>query len=1511
MEIQPTLNGYELGRRLGYQGPRRGLCHSTPCDKSARMTKKDNKTEHLVSTGSSQDRLKKVGHDRPKDESELERCEVCLKYFKRGRGLKIHQTKMGCKKKLEETGLHRTSGKSEVGSIQEQNHSVAASRVDQNNFEQPQLHAGEEDSQKDIERKQTKQTQITSWLKSIRGKENLGKSTQKCPNKRPTGEHDRSNKEEATMVSENRKLAPSSNSGEQKNSLMSWLETYGKREYKRKQMEEVKGNIGPEDISVEDLKSRQQNITIGPPDEVLVKHHLNMTRSDFRSLASNNYVNDKIIDQYLRLIKERNDKDQELPSVATQTVFFFKKLDRLGLEEGSKQTENWIKENLLEKDLFLIPIHKKDHWSLIGVDMNKLTVEYFDSIKGSRNTSNAPKVIKKYMENYCKERGKDVEFRIRIRQDVPLQTNGVDCGVFTCVYAEKLAKKSSMNFNQRDMTATRMKMTHEIFLGTILNECPGQIHALLLEGGEKKETTKAQKKTGKKKLNEEPKAGDRSRKDRINWPKANSKEWKELDTDITSLLKTMYSTSERKAESHPKIIYAMCKERFGTKEIHKKQVKCTKGPSRRQRKCKALREEIKKLQYVAQQAPEEEKPAIYQLHKAKLKSLRLAKRAESIRKGRKEYSKNCSEFRSQPFEFSRKIISPKPSGNLQSTKQEVEEHIKKAHDDPLREEERKVQEDLWEYEKPEGDFNNKPPTWAEFRKHLWKTRSKSAPGPNGVPYIIYKRCPGVARQLWLYLKTMWEENAISDSWRKAEGIFIPKIDGATSIDKFRTISLLNVEGKIYFALRADRLLKFVQENGYIDPSIQKGGLPSISGCLEHTAVLSQLIREAKLEKKNLVITWLDIANAYGSIPHNIILTALRRAHVPEEIVDLVERYYVDVKIRFTTQQFTTEWQRVEKGIITGCTLSVILFALTMTMLVMSVKDETKGPKTSSGQQQVSCRLFMDDIATTTETTVQTKHLLNRLTEKLNWAGLKVKPEKCRSMVIERGKISTRTVNIEGKPITSITEKPVKYLGKTYNMSLDEKQQIGEITKQAKADLRKIDRCRLPGRFKPWIVQHMLLPRLMWPLSIYNVPESKVESIQRLITASLKKWLGLPKSLSVDCLYSKSSKLQLPFTALTEEVKVAKVRNLVTLNNSVDPCISNANISVDGGKKSNTPAEVKDATYRLKIRDLVGTTNTGREGLGANQRLNLSSCTKKEERDLICAVIREAEEEQRRIKMVQLGKQGNSVRWEVPEKKLSHSDILNTSAAALKFRIKAVHDLLPTPANKNKWYGSNNECTLCGKPGTLNHILSGCRVALSQGRYKWRHDQVLEEVAKSVEEQRKVSLTKPPCQEKIEFVKEGEQKAVDRNSQPGSYFDNAKDWKIQVDLKTQVKIPTEIMQTDLRPDIVMSSAETKRLGIIELTVPSEERIEVSGELKRSKYQEIVEEAKSKGWKVRIWCVEVGCKGFPAASMANLLKDLGLSGTKRNNCLRRIGNAAELASNTLWKRSFYKDWGGRSV
>ena len=37
-------------------------------------------------------------------------------------------------------------------------------------------------------------------------------------------------------------------------------------------------------------------------------------------------------------------------------------------------------------------------------------------------------------------------------------------------------------------------------------------------------------------------------------------------------------------------------------------------------------------------------------------------------------------------------------------------------------------------------------------------------------------------------------------------------------------------------------------NDYIDITAQKGGIPGVSGCIEHTSVLTQIIKEAKENK---------------------------------------------------------------------------------------------------------------------------------------------------------------------------------------------------------------------------------------------------------------------------------------------------------------------------------------------------------------------------------------------------------------------------------------------------------------------------------------------------------------------------------------------------------------------------------------------------------------------------------------------------------------------------------------
>ena len=472
----------------------------------------------------------------------------------------------------------------------------------------------------------------------------------------------------------------------------------------------------------------------------------------------------------------------------------------------------------------------------------------------------------------------------------------------------------------------------------------------------------------------------------------------------------------------------------------------------------------------------------------------------------------------------------------------------------------------------------------------------------------------------------------------------------------------------------------------------------------------------------------------------------------------------------------------------------------------------------------------------------------------------------------------------------------------YNRALNDKEQAEEVLKEAKQGLKKIGEMKIPGRYKAWVVQHMLLPRLMWQLTIYNIPESRVEEIQGLITACLKKWLGLPKSLSTACMYTRSGRLQLPYSELTEEVKAAKARIYTTFEESNDPCVRGAELKVDGGRKADTARSVTEAKTRLRMKEIVGIPNKGKEGLGLNPRRYYSSCAKEERRTMIVDSVREAEEDKRRVKMVSLAQQGAHTRWEVPEKKLSHREIISRSETSIKFLVKAVYGLLPTPSNKNKWFGMEETCKLCGGNGTQVHILSGCKVALAQGRYRWRHDQILRVIAHGVDMKR-LNHNKQPriVEKKIQFVKEGEKKTAIQKRMPHSYLDGAVDWKLMVDLDGNLKFPRQVAITNQRPDMILVSEGTRRIGLIELTVPSEERIEVSGELKRAKYAPLQEEGKANGWNVQVWAVEVSCIGFPATSMASFLKDIGIAGGERTRLLKKIGEEAENTSRMIWNWS----------
>ena len=112
-----------------------------------------------------------------------------------------------------------------------------------------------------------------------------------------------------------------------------------------------------------------------------------------------------------------------------------------------------------------------------------------------------------------------------------------------------------------------------------------------------------------------------------------------------------------------------------------------------------------------------------------------------------------------------------------------------------------------------------------------------------------------------------ESSLVEGGRKENEGIIAPKEQNSKTVNQFKTISLLDVEGEIFFAILAKRLTSLLTGNTYIDTSVQKGGVPGFSGCVEHTSAITQVIREAKEGRKDLAVVWLDLANTYVSIPH--------------------------------------------------------------------------------------------------------------------------------------------------------------------------------------------------------------------------------------------------------------------------------------------------------------------------------------------------------------------------------------------------------------------------------------------------------------------------------------------------------------------------------------------------------------------------------------------------------------------------------------------------------------------
>ncbi|GFN86106.1 reverse transcriptase [Plakobranchus ocellatus] len=152
----------------------------------------------------------------------------------------------------------------------------------------------------------------------------------------------------------------------------------------------------------------------------------------------------------------------------------------------------------------------------------------------------------------------------------------------------------------------------------------------------------------------------------------------------------------------------------------------------------------------------------------------------------------------------------------------------------------------------------------------------------------------------------------------------------------------------------------------------------------------------------------NLANAYGLVPHEMIQLALRMYHVPEVIQVMLDDYFNGFRMRFSTNNYTTNWINLEVGIAMGCTISPILFVMAMEVILKAAEGSAGPANLGGGCSMPPLKAFMDNTTIICSKEDETRRMLTRLDDLMSWCRMEFKPKKSRSLSIRRGKVDKAT-----------------------------------------------------------------------------------------------------------------------------------------------------------------------------------------------------------------------------------------------------------------------------------------------------------------------------------------------------------------------------------------------------------------------------------------------------------------------------------------------------------------------
>ncbi|SCU77941.1 LAFA_0A04082g1_1 [Lachancea sp. 'fantastica'] len=209
----------------------------------------------------------------------------------------------------------------------------------------------------------------------------------------------------------------------------------------------------------EDLKVVKNTLCRSDNGIIMNKNNIELKVYDFKTLAPNRWLNDIIIEFFMKHIELTTSRAIAFSS------YFYTSLSRNGYQ-GVRRWMKKKKADVNHLDMIFAPINlNQSHWALGVIDIKNRKIFYVDSLSSGPSTMSF--AILRDLQNYICQESKNTlgaDFEL-IHEDCPQQPNGFDCGVYVCTNALYLSKGVPLAFEYRDVQKMRPYIGHLILTG--------------------------------------------------------------------------------------------------------------------------------------------------------------------------------------------------------------------------------------------------------------------------------------------------------------------------------------------------------------------------------------------------------------------------------------------------------------------------------------------------------------------------------------------------------------------------------------------------------------------------------------------------------------------------------------------------------------------------------------------------------------------------------------------------------------------------------------------------------------------------------------------------------------------------------------------------------------------------------------------------------------------------------------------------------------------------------------